>query len=572
MDPTRKMPNVFDIDGTPAPSTPQAGRGAPTFGGRVTALVVGAMLFVASGASASEEGVLGVVSAATPEAVAAGVEVLERGGNAVDAAIAVSLALGVSEPAGSGLAGQTVMLVRAPDGRIEVVHGTTWSPAVLPDEVTDAQLRYGHTAASVPSTPKVLDLALRRYGSGALTWSELVHPAVRLAREGVRIGPFRARAFRFYGRDLARQEAASALYLKPDGRPWAEGELFRQPVLARTLERLAEAGAEDFYRGAIAAEIVRDMEANGGWITAADLAEFPEPAIVAPLVGDYRGHEVATLPPPFGGWVLLQALELLEQLPATALDADDDLRRLQLLRVLRIAHRSRRDTPVPGFTDWDEDVARKISAVEAGRLLRETGETTHFSVVDAEGRVVAVTQSIDSYFGARVAHPGLGFLYNNYMQGFRLEDDGGPYVLRGREMVLSSMSGAIVSRGGEPLLVLGSPGSARIISAVAQVASYWIDVEEDVEGAVSAFRVHGDPDDQAWIEGPRLSSGFLAALSEQGFSLYRPSYSVSDSHLDPYFGGVHAIARESGAWVGAADPRRDGTTGIARRRGAGPRP
>jgi len=178
--------------------------------------------------------------------------------------------------------------------------------------------------------------------------------------------------------------------------------------------------------------------------------------------------------------------------------------------------------------------------------------------VDDAGWVVAVTQSIDSYFGAKVAHPTLGFLYNNYMQGFRLEDDGSPYVLKPREMVLSSMTGTIVSKDGQPLLVLGSPGSERIISAVAQVTSHWLDLSRDVKGAVSAYRVHGTPKSAAFIEGPTLSQMLLAGLVRAGFSLERPRYGVSDSYLDPYFGGVHAVAWEGGRWVGAADPRRDG--------------
>ncbi|MEY3041715.1 MAG: hypothetical protein RLZZ174_797, partial [Pseudomonadota bacterium] len=236
------------------------------------------LLFLISAAPASKAG--GVVSSATPEATAMGAAVLEQGGNAVDAAIAISLALGVSEPAGSGLAGQTVMLVRSPSGVTEVIHGTTWSPAKLPAQVTAAQLHYGHSAASVPSTPKVLDLAHRRYGSGVLSWAELVEPAADLAEEGVILGPFRARAFQFYGAALAEQDAARRLFLNPEGRPWVVGDRFRQPVLAKTLRRLAGAGAEDFYRGTLAQAIAEDMAANGGWITAEDLATFPEPAIV----------------------------------------------------------------------------------------------------------------------------------------------------------------------------------------------------------------------------------------------------------------------------------------------------
>ena len=500
----------------------------------------------------------GVVSSATPEASVIGAAVLEQGGNAVDAAIAISLALGVSEPAGSGLAGQTVMLVRSPSGITEVIHGTTWSPGKLPAEVTANQLRRGHSAASVPSTPKVLDLALRRYGSGTFSWTELVAPAAELADEGVILGPFRARAFQFYGAALAEQDAARRLFLHPEGRPWVAGDRFRQPVLAQTLRRLAQAGAEDFYRGAIANAIAEDMAANGGWITAEDLATFPEPAIVEPLRARYRGYEIATLPPPFGGWVLLQLMKVLEQMPLEPRQQPGAPRQLQLLEAMRLAHGTRARDPVPSFTNYGEDIAKKISEAEAARLWSEKGETTHFSVVDDQGWVVAVTQSIDSYFGAKVAHPTLGFLYNNYMQGFRLEDDGSPYVLKPREMVLSSMTGTIVSEADQPLLVLGSPGSERIISAVAQVTSHWLDLSRNLKEAVGAYRVHGTPKNAAFIEGPALSQALLAGLVRAGFSLERPRYGVSDSYLDPYFGGVHAIAWEGGRWVGAADPRRDG--------------
>jgi gamma-glutamyltranspeptidase/glutathione hydrolase len=174
-----------------------------------------------------------------------------------------------------------------------------------------------------------------------------------------------------------------------------------------------------------------------------------------------------------------------------------------------------------------------------------------------------VTQSIDSYFGAGVAHPRLGFLYNNYMQGFQLSDPGAPYALETLQMPKSSMSATIVSRDGRNRLVLGSPGSARIISAVAQTISYWVDVEQDVVSSLAAFRVHVVPPDRAYVEGPELSPRLLEGLAEQGFRLLRPTYGVSDSQLDPYFGGVHALAFEQGLWTGAPDPRRDGRVGFA---------
>ncbi|MDX1517805.1 MAG: gamma-glutamyltransferase, partial [Woeseiaceae bacterium] len=248
-------------------------------------------------------------------------------------------------------------------------------------------------------------------------------------------------------------------------------------------------------------------------------------------------------------------------------DADDDNRKLALLDALRVGHTSRRNEPITNYRDYDAGVRRMTSKAEAlSRLekLQDTaGETTHFSVVDGDGMAVSVTQSIDSYFGAKVMHPTLGFLYNNYMQGFQVDDPAAPYYLAESEMPLSSMSATIVSENGVPQLVLGSPGSARIISAVAQVASHWIDVAQGVEAAVAAWRVHVVPDDRAYVEGPELSAGLLRGIGDRGLRLVRPTYGVSDSHYDPYFGGVHAVASEQGTWTGAADPRRDGKVGTA---------
>lgn len=523
-------------------------------------------------AQGAERRFAGAVSSASPEATAAGVEILERGGNAIDAAVAVSLAVGASEPAGSGIAGQTVMLVKPLGQDAFVINGTTWSPRRLPSQVKAEQLKYGHSAAAVPSTLRVLDLAWRRFGSGRLEWSQLLEPAVRIAQEGFVIGPFRQRAFRNYHEVLARQPAAAAIFIRPDGTPRQVGEVQRQPLLARTLQRLAQSGADDFYTGAIARQIVADMEANGGWITAEDLATFPEPAVLPALAGSYRGHRVFTLPPPFAGWVVLQALNLLERSRPTALAQDDPARRLHLLDALRIAHTSRRAEPIPDYRDYTAEIEARIDKSRAADLLETYraewaeeggGETTHFSVVDGAGMAVAVTQSIDSYFGAGVVHPELGFLYNNYMQGFQVEDAAAPYALQPLQMPKSSMSASILAREGQPLLVLGSPGSARIISAVVQVASYWVDVSRDIEAANAAWRVHVVPPDRAYVEGPELPPELLSGMALRGLTLVRPTYGVSDSQLDPYFGGVHALAFEQGSWTGSADPRRDGRVGFA---------
>lgn len=512
------------------------------------------LLCMACAQSPAEEKVFaGIVSSASPEATAAGVAVLEAGGNAVDAAVAVSLALGVTEPAGSGIAGQTTMIVKRPGDKALVVQGTTWSPRQIPDEVSSAQLSYGRTASTVPSTLRVLDKAQREFGSGKVSWAAAVQPAIDYAEDGFVVGPFRYRSFHNYADALKGDVTAAAIFVREDGSAYQAGDRFHQPVLAQTLRRIAAKGAMDFYNGEIAELIAADMQANGGWITTSDLREFPEPQIVDALRRNYRGHTVETLPPPFGGWVVLRILAELEQVDSAVLSNDDGERRLALIDALRTGHAVRRATPITDYKNYAGDVERRI----------ESGETTHFSVVDGDGLAVAVTQSIDSYFGAKVAHPTLGFLYNNYMQGFQVDDPEAPYYLTEFEMPLSSMSATIVSNDGVPKLVLGSPGSARIISAVAQVTSHWIDIGSGVVDAVDAWRVHVVPDDKAYVEGPAVPTGLLAGLASRGMQLSRPAYGVSDSHLDPYFGGVHALAFESGAWTGAADPRRDGTVAIA---------
>ncbi len=511
----------------------------------------------------------GIVSAATPEATAAGIKILEQGGNAIDAAVAVSLVLGVTEPAGSGLFGQTVMLVQLGAGKKPfVIQGTTYSPNDIPKQVERTQLTSGHTSSTVPSTLRVLDFAKRKFGSDDISWADTLAPAIGYAKEGFVVGPFRHRSFRNSTIALSKQKSARELFVRADNIPYQVGDVFQNPKLAKTLQRLADNGAMDFYRGNIAAEIAADMKKNSGWITANDLRQFPEPKIVAAIQTNYRGYDVYTLPPPFGGWVVLQILNILETSPNSILDADDDSRRLALLDAMHIGHSTRRYDPVPGFHDYHKDIATKISKEEAKNLLstyhlNRGGETTHFSIVDADGMVVSATQSIDSYFGAKVAHPTLGILYNNYMQSFRLVDDGSPYVLAKRQMPLSSMSATIVTRDGVSQLVLGSPGSARIISAVAQITSHWIDIKAGIKSAVDAYRVHAIPNNQAYIEGESISAELLLGLAKRGFDLKRPAYGVSDSQYDPYFGGVHALANEREGWAGAADPRRDGTVGIA---------
>jgi gamma-glutamyltranspeptidase/glutathione hydrolase len=527
----------------------------------VLALVLaGAFLGPAGPGAGSIRAAPGVVSAASPEAAAAGREVLERGGNAIDAAVAIAFSLGVTEPAMSGLGAGIQILLQAPGREPLVINGTSLAPAKIPAGVTTRDLT-AHRATTVPSSVRTLDYAWRRHGSGRLGWADLLAPAIRSAEEGFVLGPFRHKVLLRTAASLRSHPSGAALMLSPDGSVPAAGTLWRQPVLARTLRRLAAHGAADFYHGEIAREIAADMAANGGWITAEDLARLPEPREQPALRGTYRGWEVATLAPPASGWVVLQILNALEQSAPAELAPGSPTRDDRLVEALAIGHTSNQRSPVHDMADPVAESAGRISKETAAELLaaaraRNPGETTHFSIVDQDGLAVAVTTSINNYYGAQVASPALGFLYNDYMHEFVLDDPTHPFALRGGARPFSSMSALILSLDGIPRMAVGSPGSARIISAVSQVVQLWADGQRDIAGAVAMPRWHLIPPDRLYSEGQ--SAGWREHFGPRSWRFPDVPTDLALGGLNAYFGGVHAIAWENDRWTGAADPRRDG--------------
>lgn len=530
--------------------------------GRWTGLLAAALAGASLACGRGDPG--GGVAAATPEAADAGAAILARGGNAVDAAVAVAFALAVTEPAMSGLGGQTQILIARSGTAPVVVNGTSFAPVAIPADVSAGDVT-GHRATTVPTSVKALAYAWRRFGSGAIGWRDLLAPAIRLAGEGFVVGPFRHRVWARHADGLHANDATRTLFLDADGAVPAEGARFVQPVLARTLRRLREAGPEDFYRGEIARQIAADMAAHGGWITLDDLRGLGDPVEVAPLEGSYRGWTVYTAPPPAGGWQVLLLLNLFETWPAESLAPDAPRRAVRLARALRLAHGERRARPIRDPADYADDVAAKLDKHAARRMLEGRGETTHFTVADGDGMVVSVTASINAYFGARVAAPTLGFLYNDYMHEFVLGDPAHPYALRPGGVPYSSMSPTVLVRDGVPVLGLGSPGSARIVSAVAQVIQLWADAGLTLAEAVAAPRLHVVPDSLLLLEAPELPLRARATLERMGFVFGAPRADLALGGRNAYFGGVHAVARRDGRWEGAADPRRDGVVRWARR-------
>jgi len=503
----------------------------------------------------------GVISAASPEAVSAGLEILKQGGNAVDAAIAVTFALAVTEPAQSGLGGQAQFLIYKPGTDPIIINGTSFSPSTLPDNITKENL-VKHKATTVPSSVKILDYLWENYSAG-LSWNDLLTPAIRFAEEGFPLAEFRYKVLEYKSEELRKDSILKKLFLGEGGDLIYLNSVWKQPVLAKTLKRISDEGVEDFYSGEIAQKIAEDMKQNGGWITIDDLNNVPEPFEQKPLKGTYRGYDIYTMPPPGGGWVIILALNILEQYPSEELSLKSENRLKIIAQALQLAHQSRSEDPIEDLINYQEDVIRKTNKNYTKEMIgnQPSGETTHFSVVDKNGMMVSATLSINNYFGSKSACPELGFLYNDYMHEFKLNEPEHPFNLRQNAMPYSSMTPTILLKKGNPVMAIGGPGSERIISSVVQVISLWVDAGLSIEEAVAYPRIHATPDSILYLESTSFSDLEISLLEETGFKLDIPPSDIIINNLNPYFGGIHAVALEDNNWKGAADPRRDGAVG-----------
>ena len=503
----------------------------------------------------------GVVTAGSPEAVAAGLEILKKGGNAVDASIAVAFTLAVTEPAQSGLGGQAQLLIYKPGEEPLIINGTSFSPSILPENILRDDL-IKHKATTVPSMVKLLGYSWENYSAG-LGWDDLLNPAIKFAEKGFPLAEFRYKVLEYKAEELRENSVIAKLFLGENGSLINISEIWKQPVLANTLKRLANYGSDDFYQGEIAQKISDDMKLNDGWLTINDLKSLPQPFEQKPLKGTYRGYEIYTMPPPGGGWVIIQALNILEQFPSEKLTLKSNDRLTLIAQALQVAHRSRSEEPVKDLIHYQEDVDLKTDKNHAKKLLDEfsNGETTHFSVVDKNGIVVSATLSINNYFGSKAASPELGLLYNDYMNEFELNEPGHPFNLQPNAMPYSSMTPTILMKDGKPVMAIGSPGSERIISAVVQVISLWIDAGLNIEDAVAYFRIHVTPEKVIYTESDNFSDEDKLLLEKAGFTFESPPSEIIVKNLNPYFGGVNAVAFENEEWKGATDPRRDGATG-----------
>jgi gamma-glutamyltranspeptidase / glutathione hydrolase len=535
----------------------------------------------------------------------AGAEIMQAGGNAIDAAVATGFTLAVVHPAAGNLGGGGFMLIRMADGKTHFLDYREKAPAAArPDMYLDAKGNViedasviGHKAIGVPGSVAGMVYAEQKFGK--LNLKQVIAPAIKLAREGYPLRWEEARDFRedtYLGKF-----AESRRIFQRDGRFYNAGEIFRQPELARTLERIAE-NPDDFYHGAMAKELAAAMQKGGGLITADDLAHY-DVKEREPVRGTYRGYEIISAPPPSsGGAVLIEALNILEGYDLAKLGdrsaksihfiveafrraffdraeflGDPDFAKIPVAQLIDKRYAAAwRDSIEPGHASLSKELTRPAIFSELEQYAsthsqpsswHESPHTTHYSVVDAEGNAVAVTTTINDWFGSRVTAEGLGFLLNDEMDDFSAKPgvpnsdgliQGAANAIGPGKRPLSSMTPTIVVRNGKTVLVLGSPGSSKIITTVGNVLMGVVDYGMNIQEAVNAPRFHNQWLPDVVMVERWFSPDTVGALRQMGYNVQIGLH--DGGNASPYWSDAECIAidEKTGERLGASDVRNSG--------------
>ncbi len=525
----------------------------------------------------------GMVASVHPLATQAGVNALKSGGNAIDAAVAVGLTLGVVDTHNSGIGGGCFLLIHLANGTNLCIDGREMAPAAatrdmfVRDGKGDTRLsQCGSLASGVPGEVAAFEFAVKHYGKKS--FRELLLPAADIAENGFEVPAGYARLLKSLAGDLKTFPATASVFFK-NVEPLQVGEILKQPDLAATYRSLAAHGPDWFYRGPFAAALERWMQANGGILSSNDFANY-HLELREPIATSYRGCEVVSFPPPSSGGVhVLEMLNILEHFDLKKMDAATRLNVIAEAMKLAFADRAywlgdpdfvnvprglisksyaadlakkinvEHATPVPSHgmpPDWETDLFKK--------------HTTHFSVADDQGNWVACTATINTSFGSKVVIPGTGVMMNNQMDDFSIQ----PGVRNHFGLVgadanavapgkrpLSSMSPAIVFTNGVPIISIGAAGGPKIISAVLQELVDMIDLGMTPQQAVAAPRIHQQwSPDELYVE-KKLSAELKAELARRGQKIVElPVPAISQ---------IVARSRDGKSFVGAADPRANGT-------------
>jgi gamma-glutamyltranspeptidase/glutathione hydrolase len=534
----------------------------------------------------------------------AGVEIMQAGGNAVDAAVATGFALAVVHPPAGNIGGGGFMLIRMADGKTHFIDYREKAPAAATRDmyldgqgnVIEGASEYGYKAIGVPGSVAGLVYAEQKYGK--LTLQKVMAQAIRLAREGYELSWGQARDL--HDKYLSQFPESRRIFQR-DGNYYRSGEIFRQPDLARTLERIA-AKPDDFYHGALARELAAAVQKGGGLITADDLAHY-EVKEREPIRGTYRGYEIISAPPPSsGGTVLVESLNILEGYDLAKLGnrsaesihftteafrraffdraeflGDPDFAKIPVAQLVDKKYGAAwRDSIDDSNATSSKDLKRPAIFSELEQYAaahpqpvanHESPHTTHYSVVDAEGNAVSVTTTINDWFGSRVTAEGLGFLMNDEMDDFSAKPgvpnadgliQGAANAIGPGKRPLSSMTPTLVVHEGKTVLVLGSPGSSKIITTVANVLMGVLDYGMNIQEAVNAPRFHNQwlPDVlnvEQWF-----SPDTVQRLQKKG---YKVEFGLHEGgEVSPYWSDAECIAIDpkTGERLGASDYRNNG--------------
>ena len=528
----------------------------------------------------------GMVVAGESTAAVIGLEVLKSGGNAVDAAVTIGFVMAVTLPHAGNIGGGGFMLIySAKSGTVIAVDYRERAPALAHrDMFLDAEgnpdndiSRFSHISAGVPATVAGLALALKKYGTISL--AEALAPAIRIAEGGLVVTPAFSDAIKSNSKTLGKFSSTRAIFFKPDGSFYEPRDVFVQKDLAKTLKAVAGEGVKAFYEGKIADLILNEMQSNGGLITREDLSGY-RPVIRQPVKGTYRGHDIYSMSPPSSGGVhIVQILNILEgyHLPSLGHNSPkgihfmaEAMKRAYADRSMYLGDPDFVKVPVEGLTDkkYAGTLRRRINSEKATGSKDispgippgyESGETTHFSVVDSEGNAVSNTYTINFGFGSGIVVKGAGFLLNNEMDDFSAAPGvpnayglvgGAANAIGPGKRMLSSMSPTIVLKDNKPFIITGSPGGPRIITTTLQVIMNVIDHGMNIQEAVNAPRVHHQwlPDELRVEEG--ISARTIKRLKRMGHKVVEKEKMGAASSI--------LIDSKGGNLYGAADPRRDG--------------
>jgi len=514
-------------------------------------------------------------------------EVLEKGGNAIDAAVTAAFSLAVTQPRSGNIGGGGFMLISSePKDEVVAIDYREKAPSkatvdMFLDEKGDAdsnRSRFSHLAAGVPGTVAGLALALENYGTISL--QEAIAPAIKLAEEGFIVTPRFSKGLKQSEERLKKWDSSRKIFYKADGSYYEPGDLFVQKDLAETLKRISANGIKEFYEGKTAELLVEEMKKHGGLITMDDMKNY-SPVIRKPVHGNYRGYDIYSMSPPSsGGTHVVQILNILEGYDIASLGHNSSQTIHLMAEAMKRAYADRSQylgdedfvqVPLKGLTSkkYAEELRKGINPdkatpsktiAPANPLPYESNETTHFSIVDKYGNAVSNTYTINFSYGSGIVVDGAGFLLNNEMDDFSAKP-GVPnaYGLIGGEAnkvepnkrMLSSMSPTIVKKDGKNFLVTGSPGGSRIITTTLQVIMNVIDHGLNIKSAVAAPRIHHQwlPDEIRIEEG--ISPDTIEMLEKKGHKVVQKSS----------MGAIQSIMIKDGMMYGGADPRR--STGLA---------